>query len=113
MEPNPVWRHQLQALQLLYLPNAQRAGRRKLLRVQSQLRWSKVLCQLRRFNQVPVVVRYVTFRQETGIDVLRAAAATGSITAGETPSGHSIAVSCVVFVTFRSNTVTKQKTALP
>jgi hypothetical protein len=101
MEPKPVWRHQLQALQLLYLPYAKRAGRRELLREKSQLRWINFVCQLRRFNQVPVVVRYVTFSQETGIDVLRAAAATGSITAGETPSGHSLAVSCVLYVTFR------------
>ena len=48
-----------------------------------------------------------------GIDGMRAAAATGSITAGETPTWHSLAVACVVFVTFRFNTISKQEATLP
>jgi hypothetical protein len=48
------------------------------------------------------VVIYVTFRQETGIDELRAGEANGSITSGETPTGHRLYP--VWYMSFRHET---------
>ena len=62
--------------------------------------------QLRCFNQVPVVVIYVTFRHETGIDGLRAGEATGSPPSGETPTEQRLYP-----VWYMSHCVTKQEFA--
>ena len=62
--------------------------------------------QLRCFNQVPVVVIYVTFRHETGIDGSRAGEATGSPPSGETPTEQRLYP-----VWYMSHCVTKQEFA--